>query len=61
MSRAQNITWNHDSLCNNHLLNKKKSLHRDRINDYFHELWNGHVHDLPHCGLQHARLEDNLD
>ena len=60
MSRAENITWNHDSLSNNHLTNQK-SLHRDRINDYFHELLNGRVHDLPHCALQHARLEESLD
>ena len=58
MSRAENITWNHDSQSPS---KQKKSIHRDRINDYFHELWNGRVHDLPHCALQHARLEDNLD
>ena len=25
MSRAENITWNHDSLCNNHLLDKTRA------------------------------------
>ena len=25
MSRAENITWNHDSLCNNHPLNKNRA------------------------------------